>query len=397
MYPLLRGNSSSSFSETPLDKQPRTPSAMARPYTPTGRSSLSGLEDINMDKLPRSSPFSDYYTDFAHSPEQDLSRLDKPEEAVAYLFLPDNDTPSQRMTDTPSQAPKDVALPRFGPMPWMIEPTLFSSSQLELLSRIYQIERWISQNEPNEKQIQSLLAAFEAISTTLIEPESQTRQPVEELLDSGIFMSSDDGRNTSSSASRSSSKSLSKSYSHEHNCVPGPLLDDYTTEVLHLAQELRKRFYEVKDLNQLALDRIKMHEDLIRQLRKDNKKKSLAVHLDYSELVYLKLEIETIKSLARPQSKQAAQAFHDAVGQFELNWRNTERRIAARVVEDTEARDSYPEFQIGEQEIVTGENEEDGQEQKLPSFVSRVWGTLGGALDEFGLALGFFASVEDDD
>lgn len=364
--------------DLPMDKTiPSSPDAL-RPYTPPQRVSPRNADDNDHEPRPHSSPYSDYYTDPASSPYQESHYSKKSAKARNYLF-----------SEIGSHSTARSSPPPFEPMPWT-QTSPLSANQIKLLSYVHNVEKWISEHDPNEKQFKTLMASFEVINATLTAPEPQTRQPPEELFDSGMFMSSEDGH---SSACSTPSKS---SMLHDNSCVPQCLVANYTNEVMGLVKELSKRFDETKVLNQLALDRIKLDEDRIAKLRKLNQKQTLSLHLDYSELVYLKMELASIRSLVLPPHAEP-EGFEDAIRTFELNWRNTERRIATRLADSQSSSESPSSSESSDEEEGdlgqangNGDHPEE-QQEPAPTF----WTALNEALDGFAQALGLFAAVED--
>jgi hypothetical protein len=377
MHPLLQKQPLGIHTDLPMDKAIPSSPDMLRPYTPPQRSGLRSADESDMEPRPHSSPYSDYYTDPASSPYQESHYSKKSAKARSYLF-------SEGSTHSTARS----SPPPFEPMPWT-ESAPLSANQIKLLSYIHNVDKWVSEHDPNEQQFKTLMSSFEVINATLTAPEPQTRQPAEELFDSGMFMSSEDGR---TSACSTPSKSFML---HDNSCVPLYLVTNYTNEVMDLAGELSKRFDETKVLNQLALDRIKMHEDIIESLRKANEKQALNLHLDYSELVYLKMELNSIRSLTLPPHA-SIETFEDAIRHFGLNWRNTERRFTTRITDNQASAESSSSDNSDEEDGDREDADENGDEQQQqqetrPTF----WSALNEALDGFAQALGMFVAFED--
>jgi hypothetical protein len=356
---------------------PSSPAMLrAHPSTPPRRSSLrSALEDGDPESRPQSSPYSDYYTDSAGSPDQDSHYSKRLAHARDYLF-----------SDGGSHSTTPSSPPPFPLMSWTDAAPL-SPTQARLLSYINNVERWVREHDPNPQQLASLSSSLEVINATITAPDPQTRQPAEELFDSGMFMSSADGR-VSACSTPSNSFCL-----NDHSCVPDFLVANYMNEVMDLATELSKRHDETKMLNQLALDRIAMQESMLEKLRKANEKQKVHLHLDYSELVYLKMELNSIRNMALPQELDI-ETFEDAVRHFELNWRNTERRFAARLADTASGNSDDGESdhaEDGGDEVTEATDEQEEQHQTGSIF----WGAFTDALDGFAQALGMFAAFED--
>lgn len=148
------------------------------------------------------SPFSDYFTDTSTSPE-------------------------------PSSAPGNA-----------------STTQKSLLSRLRDVGRQILHKDPDAHIVTLLLENLDAVDAALTAPEPQSRQPAE-LVDSGLFMEEE----------LEELAPLDEELKREF----APFLQKDTLRnlisVAHSAEELRKRFEEVK-----VCARIQTYRVLIKNL-----------------------------------------------------------------------------------------------------------------------------------
>lgn len=96
--------------------------------------------------------------------------------------------------------------------------------------------------------------------------------------------------------------------------------------------ELRLRFEEVKYLNFLMLEKLDVADDENIALRNANDKLILDLHLDYSELLFLKIQLQAIEAHAVPREDQDPDfSFVSAIERLELDWRDVEKRFTERM------------------------------------------------------------------
>jgi len=430
-----------------------------------------------MDR-PLTSPFSDYYTGTSNSPQgstcskktqrsnsHESIHVAKEAEALMYLFTPpacNFDSPGKSADEGRSTPSPDGESEKSSPM------------KAKLLGRLFDVEKWIAEHEPNDDQFESVVSSIDAINATLTAPESQTRKPAEELFDSGLFMSSEDGRSTRDCHSPSPLRKFPSIPSlfgtgPVKEVYPASIVDSYIHDVLTMAKELEKRFEEGKQINQLALDRISLDktriaelsseneklkkeiddlrgehlktcnenndlrtenedfrnknqmlestiEDLEKKeravmaindrltalkesLEKENKEKDRNLYLNYSELMFLKMELQALKAFAIGPVDDETESFDDAVRRFELNWRNSDRRFGVRMAgeEENDGSGTSGEESEGEDEepiVEEGETEVQGRAPYI------VWGAVQGALldtlDEVARVVGWYAEYEEE-
>lgn len=108
--------------------------------------------------------------------------------------------------------------------------------------------------------------------------------------------------------------------------------DDVVAQIAEATAVLKLRFEEVKHLNHLMLEKLDAANDENLALRNANDKLTLDLHLDYSELLFLKIQLQTIENHAVPFDDQDPDfSFVNAIDRLELDWRDVEKRFSSRM------------------------------------------------------------------
>ncbi|KAF2498054.1 hypothetical protein BU16DRAFT_580587 [Lophium mytilinum] len=113
-------------------------------------------------------------------------------------------------------------------------------------------------------------------------------------------------------------------------------------EILASIAEVCMRHQETKYLNSLMLEELDVANAENTTLRNLNDKLILDLHLDYSELLFLKVQLQTIETHALPLEDEDSEfSFVRAIERLELNWRDVEKHLATRM--ETHGQDKYAE------------------------------------------------------
>lgn len=132
------------------------------------------------------------------------------------------------------------------------------------------------------------------------------------------------------------------SYKGENNAIstllkesgmkPPTTSEDVIIRINAAIMELRLRFEEIKYLNFLMLEKLDVADDENIALRNANDKLILDLHLDYSELLFLKIQLQAIEAYAIPREDQDPDfSFVNAIERLELDWRDVEKRFTERM------------------------------------------------------------------
>lgn len=222
----------STFASPPLDLS-STPSNKATYLDPHDTLHDSGALGLGLQDRP-------------YTPVQTFT----PGHAPQYPYTPDSARISQDRShtfDTKSPLPS---------MPWASSPPLntihTSPVQNALFSYMNSLERLIQTHEPTFEQMEYLIAQFEAMTSYLSAPESQSKQSDEHLFSEG------DTGDTVDSGSQS------MDLTQEEAAAYVAAVGEYITGVQQHAADMKTRLDEVKLLNDLNLELI---ADLNHQLR----------------------------------------------------------------------------------------------------------------------------------
>lgn len=219
---------------------------------------------------PHDSPFSDYWTDASFSPNPD-------------------------------------------------HPHCFEShpSQKPLLQRINSIGAHIVRSEPHGKLAELLSRKLDALEAVLAAPETRSRLPAH-LEDSGLFMEDDDpsqwgadqldlgsdkeetdiksnGKDGDEKAQTSSDEEVSPQSINDSHKIEDVGLTQLITRITSTQESLRRRYDEVKHINDLVSEKLRRTTSELSALKEANASLVNTLELNGSELVFLNLQLQSLE------------------------------------------------------------------------------------------------------
>jgi hypothetical protein len=336
---------------------PNTPGQMQRCDSPTDASNQQRPKPVA--RLSEPAPY---------TPTKSLTYGSAPNGAPRYPYTPDSSRMLRRSTELPSSPPSWDNCSEHSTSP----------VQNALSSCLAHFENLIHSHEPDEYQMEFIVQQFEAMTTFLSAPESQTKK-IDEHLFTDLEKSDDSGLGISEADGARAAKM--DQISREAHDAYVTEVGTYIASVKAYIADLKMRLDEVKTLNSIQLDVI---TDLRRQMK--TVRSDMRSTLDMREDV--KMVEEELERLAL------------AEGQNELNESNEFGLDSwATLVEEDNTPAQVDVYEKEPEKEPEKEQEEDKQ-PPTPAKIQRTrvtiihkrhkrsfWGSIGEALDLFSDSL----------
>ncbi|KAF1991462.1 hypothetical protein K402DRAFT_368059 [Aulographum hederae CBS 113979] len=247
-------------------------------------------------------------------------------------------TPERPLDHRPVDSPFSdyYTEPAFSPDPFTSSGPL----QKNLIHRLSTIAGQIVRNQPDEQFAAFLNAKLDNLESILAAPDSQSRKP--EIDDSGLFLGDDEtgeGLGIETTIENDVDDHHGREYGHSDvsdttdssHDISAQEMQAMVERVAAVSQQLRLRYEEVKHLNDLAIVRIESSTAENLRLRSENDSLRSDISFDHSELLFLKLQLRAIEAQAEAVLDRSTDAsLMESIERWKLDYKDVDKRFKAR-------------------------------------------------------------------
>lgn len=243
-----------------------------------------------------------------------------------------------------------------------------SPFQQKLLNRLTRIGTQVLRRTLSDDASKDIEVGLDALENHLQAPEVKSREPAD-VADSGLFIDDDDEEDdgnvydSQEDDSEGSNEDLAKSHdglglrmsdSPEEEYLESPLgsVEDFLQDkvlmdadeadflvkrVTNVANELRKRYEEVKHMNDQMVNRLETASNEVLHLRSENESLRADLSFDHSELLFLKLQLKAVQLSIEPQlpadgqyASSVSESLSDGLERWRKDWKDVDLKFQAR-------------------------------------------------------------------